>query len=171
MGEQRLVWLSSHIAAMRLRRLLLLRQKRSLTGGSSRSRVRRISLDDWRAWWGRHGERELRCILMTAWDPIGVGFEPNAWDEYDDYAFTIARRLYQASDVTTAHEQVAAALDEVEADVGSSGEVAARRTGVSPWRSSPGTSGPSHEAEASRPPTPSRSRFEAAAAGGQGRPE
>jgi hypothetical protein len=29
---------------------------------------------------------------MTAWDLIGVGFEPNAWDEYDDYFFTIARR-------------------------------------------------------------------------------
>jgi hypothetical protein len=45
-----------------------------------------MSLEEWRAWWGRHGERELRCIFMTAWDPIGAGFEPNAWDEYDDYA-------------------------------------------------------------------------------------
>jgi hypothetical protein len=77
-----------------------------------------MSLDDGRAWWGRHGERELRCILMPAWDPIGVGFEPNAWDEYDDYAFTIARRLFEASDVTMACEQVAAALDEVEVDLG-----------------------------------------------------
>ena len=86
-----------------------------------------MRLDDWRAWWSRHGERELRCILMTAWDPIGVSSAPNAWDEYDDYAFTIARRLYEASDVTMACEQVAAALDQVEADLGYGGGVAARR--------------------------------------------
>jgi hypothetical protein len=86
-----------------------------------------MSLDDWRAWWGRHGERELRCILMTAWDLVGAGFEPNAWDEYDDYAFTIARRLYEASDGATAREQVAAVLDGVEANLGSSGDVVAQR--------------------------------------------
>lgn len=86
-----------------------------------------MSLDDWRAWWVRHGERELRCILMTAWDPIGVGFEPNAWDESDDYAFVIARRLYDAADEAGAREHVAAVLDEVEADLGSGGEAATKR--------------------------------------------
>jgi hypothetical protein len=85
-----------------------------------------MSLEDWRAWWGRYGERELRCILMTAWDPLGVGFEPNAWDEYDDYALTIARRLYEAADAASARDQVAAVLDQVEADLGSGGEGAAR---------------------------------------------
>ena len=86
-----------------------------------------MSLDEWRAWWGRHGERELRCILMTAWDPIGVGFDPSAWDEYDEYAFTIARRLYEATDDTAAHEQVAAVLDGLDADLGSAGDMASRR--------------------------------------------
>jgi hypothetical protein len=86
-----------------------------------------MSLDEWRAWWDRHGERELRCMLMTAWDPIGVGYEPNAWDEYDDYAFTIARRLYEASNENAAREQVAAVLDDVEADLGSSSEASKRK--------------------------------------------
>src|SRR4051812_19148169 len=39
----------------------------------------------WRDWWSRHGERELRCILMSAWDPLGTGDVPEAWDEYDSY--------------------------------------------------------------------------------------
>ncbi len=30
-------------------------------------------------------QRELRCILMTAWDPIRVGDAAEAWDEYDEY--------------------------------------------------------------------------------------
>lgn len=42
--------------------------------------------DEWVRWWRQTGERELRCILMTAWDPIGVGDAPEAWDEYDSYA-------------------------------------------------------------------------------------
>ncbi len=37
--------------------------------------------NDWLEWWQQHGERELRCILMTAWDPIGVGDMPEAWSE------------------------------------------------------------------------------------------
>jgi hypothetical protein len=40
---------------------------------------------DWLGWWRERGERELRCILMTAWDPLGVASVPSAWDEYDDY--------------------------------------------------------------------------------------
>ena len=28
---------------------------------------------------------EIRRVLMTAWDPIGVRDEPNAQDEYDSY--------------------------------------------------------------------------------------
>jgi hypothetical protein len=53
---------------------------------------------------------------MTAWDPVGAGFEPNAWDEYDDYALDIARKLYEAPDPTVAREQVALALDAAETD-------------------------------------------------------
>jgi hypothetical protein len=40
--------------------------------------------EDWHEWGRARGQDELRCILMTAWDPIGVGDEPGAWDEYDD---------------------------------------------------------------------------------------
>lgn len=53
---------------------------------------------------------------MTAWDPVGAGFEPNAWDEYDDYAFGVARQLYEAPNAEVAREQVARALDEAETD-------------------------------------------------------
>jgi len=28
---------------------------------------------DWRRWWTEHGEREVRCILMSAWDPVTAG--------------------------------------------------------------------------------------------------
>lgn len=28
---------------------------------------------------------EIRRVLMTVWDPIGVRYEPNAQDEYDSY--------------------------------------------------------------------------------------
>ena len=48
---------------------------------------------DWDGWWRERGERELRCILMTAWDPVGAGPVAAAWDEYDDYLPAIAGRL------------------------------------------------------------------------------
>ena len=54
--------------------------------------------DDWVRWWEVRGERELRCILMTAWDPVGVGDAPEAWDEYDMYAPAVAHRLRDATD-------------------------------------------------------------------------
>ena len=49
--------------------------------------------EEWTDWWRRYGQRELRCILMTAWDPIGVADAPEAWDEYDGYAEGVAHRL------------------------------------------------------------------------------
>ena len=36
--------------------------------------------EEWLGWWRRTGERELRCIVMTAWDPIGVRDVAEAWD-------------------------------------------------------------------------------------------
>lgn len=71
----------------------------------------------WSSWWRAHGERELRCILMTAWDPIGVGEEPLAWDEYDDYAAGVARRLRSHADDDEAARSVADYLDHVERDL------------------------------------------------------
>jgi hypothetical protein len=70
--------------------------------------------DEWRAWWRERGERELRCILMTAWDPIGVGDAPEAWDEYDEYAPQIARVLRETVDPHEAASRVAQYLHDAE---------------------------------------------------------
>lgn len=51
---------------------------------------------------------------MTAWDPIGVGDVPTAWDEYDDYAFQVARRLYEAASDDEAEAAVAQYLNRTE---------------------------------------------------------
>lgn len=72
--------------------------------------------DDWLRWWRATGERELRCILMTAWDPIGVGDAPEAWDEYDDYAPGVAHRLRDAADPDEGATHVAEYLNHVERD-------------------------------------------------------
>jgi hypothetical protein len=69
------------------------------------------AVEEWRVWWRRAGERELRCILMTAWDPIGVGDAPEAWDEYDSYVGGVGRRLLEAADPDRAAEAVAGYLD------------------------------------------------------------
>jgi hypothetical protein len=53
--------------------------------------------EEWLGWWRTTGERELRCILMTAWDPVGAGDAPEAWDEYDSYAPVVAHRLRDAT--------------------------------------------------------------------------
>ena len=70
----------------------------------------------WTHWWHTTGERELRCILMTAWDPAGSGDTPQAWDEYDSYALAIAHRARDGSDPEIAAGRVAAYLDRVERD-------------------------------------------------------
>ncbi|HEX2071903.1 MAG TPA: hypothetical protein VHF90_09690 [Thermoleophilaceae bacterium] len=57
-----------------------------------------LGTEEWLRWWRHAGERELRCILMTAWDPIGVGDAPEAWDEYESYAHGVVRRLRDATD-------------------------------------------------------------------------
>ncbi len=72
--------------------------------------------EDWRRWWEEHGERELRCILMTAWDPIGVGDAPEAWDEYDDYMAGVAHRLRDSEGDDEAANTVAAFLNHIERD-------------------------------------------------------
>lgn len=71
---------------------------------------------DWQAWWEERGGRELRCILMTAWDPVGAGDAPEAWDEYDEYLAGVARHLGGAADPDTAEEAIADWLGHVERD-------------------------------------------------------
>ncbi len=78
-------------------RLFLWRARRfiaPMVGESERDEHRAASgSEDWRRWWEERGERELRCILMTAWDPVGAGDAPEAWDEYDPYMAGVAHRL------------------------------------------------------------------------------
>lgn len=73
-------------------------------------------VEAWRRWWKAHGERELRCILMTAWDPVGAGGAPEAWDEYDSYLFDVAHCLRDAQNPDIASGHVAACLDRIERD-------------------------------------------------------
>jgi len=90
---------------------------------------------DWRRWWEEHGERELRCLLMAAWDPIAVGDAPEAWDEYDGYFAGVAHRLRDARDPDDAAHSIAAYLDHIERDcMGNSAEEIARRDALLPSR-------------------------------------
>ncbi len=68
----------------------------------------------WQEWWRERGERELQCILMTAWDPIGVGDAAEAWGEYETYAPKLARILRETKDPQEAAAQVAEYLGSVE---------------------------------------------------------
>jgi hypothetical protein len=72
--------------------------------------------DEWLRWWRGGGERELQCILMTAWDPIGVSDAVEAWDEYNGYAPGVAHRLRDATDPDKAAEQVTEYLNHIEHD-------------------------------------------------------
>lgn len=42
---------------------------------------------------GRAMQREIGDILLRNWDPIGIGNEPEAQDEYDSYAGGVYRLL------------------------------------------------------------------------------
>ncbi len=53
---------------------------------------------------------------MTAWDPIGVGDTPEAWDEYDGYAAGVASRLRHVRDEEEAARSVAEYLLHIERD-------------------------------------------------------
>ncbi len=68
----------------------------------------------WQEWWRGRGERELQCILMTAWDPIGVGDAPEAWGEYERYAPEVARILRETKDPQKAAARVTEYLGGVE---------------------------------------------------------
>ena len=69
---------------------------------------------DWQRWWTQHGERELRCILMSAWDPLGVREISEAWDEYHHYLLGVAHRLRDAANEDDAEHSVREYLDEIE---------------------------------------------------------
>jgi hypothetical protein len=58
-----------------------------------------VKAKEWREWWKRRGETELRALLMTEWDPIGIAQFPEAADEYDNYLGPIASRLSRGTPV------------------------------------------------------------------------
>lgn len=91
---------------------------RRATRGVWGGRQENSDTDEWRAWWRERGERELRCILMTAWDPIGVGDAPEAWDEYDLYAPQVARILRETIDPQESASRVAQHLNDAERRMG-----------------------------------------------------
>jgi hypothetical protein len=57
-----------------------------------------VELEDWHRWWKTSGARELRTLLMTYWDPIGVNGIPEASDEYDTYLGPLAEKLREGAD-------------------------------------------------------------------------
>jgi hypothetical protein len=55
-----------------------------------------VEVNEWWAWWKRTGRGELRRILLSDWDPIGVaGVGPS--DEYDTYVDQVGRRLREGA--------------------------------------------------------------------------
>lgn len=69
---------------------------------------------DWLGGWRERGERELRCILMTAWDPLGVASVPSAWDEYDDYLRAVVGPLRASAEREQAVDDLADVLEGIE---------------------------------------------------------
>ena len=67
----------------------------ALTGYASQ-----VELEEWHRWWKTRGARELRVLLMTYWDPIGVNGIPEASDEYDTYLGPLAGKLREGADAS-----------------------------------------------------------------------
>jgi hypothetical protein len=86
-----------------------------------------MELDDWHRWWKTSGAQELRMLLMTYWDPIGVNGIPEASDEYDSYLGPLAEKLREGanargaceylSEIQTERMEIPASADQL-ADVG-----------------------------------------------------
>jgi hypothetical protein len=53
---------------------------------------------------------------MTAWDPVGAGDVPEAWDEYDSYALSIVRLLQDAAHAEEQCSTVADHLTRIEVE-------------------------------------------------------
>lgn len=68
----------------------------------------------WLRWWDARGGIELRMLLMSAWDPVGVNDASSAWDEYDDYLPAVANALRSTTGADARTDAVAACLHHVE---------------------------------------------------------
>ena len=85
------------------------------------ARLERTSLDAQHRWWKHRGGQEMRELLLTLWDPIGVFGAEEAQDEYDSYGGVLARLLAEGADKGELAAALAAArtrmgLDPDEAD-------------------------------------------------------
>ncbi|MCI0636011.1 MAG: hypothetical protein L0206_19160 [Actinobacteria bacterium] len=72
-----------------------------------------MELSDWRRWWRERGEDELRTLLMTVWNPIGVKDDLLAADEYDSYILPLAGKLRERASA----EDIAPFLDDAEVHI------------------------------------------------------
>lgn len=57
------------------------------------ARLEPWSREEQHEWWKRRGAQEMREMLLTLWDPIGVFDAAEAQDEYDSYGGRLARLL------------------------------------------------------------------------------
>ena len=70
---------------------------------------------DHERWWRERGSSELRELLYSEWDPIGLGQIADApRDEYEHYAGGLARRLRAGS----SEQELAVLLEGYRADMG-----------------------------------------------------
>jgi hypothetical protein len=66
-------------------------------------------------WWRERGDSELRELLLTEWDPIGISRLADAQlDEYEHYSGQLARRLRAGA----SEEEIAAVLEGFRTDMG-----------------------------------------------------
>jgi hypothetical protein len=70
-----------------------------------------VGLAEWHLWWKREGAAELNELLLSEWDPIGVGDVPEARNEYSSYAGSLARLLREGADVEALQAELSSALD------------------------------------------------------------
>jgi hypothetical protein len=58
----------------------------------------KMDLEERHRWWKPHMGTELRALLMTCWDPIGVNDAPEAQSEYDGYLGPLMEMLSKGAD-------------------------------------------------------------------------
>lgn len=75
-----------------------------------------LAPEGWRRWWRESGAAQLRCILMTAWDPIGVSNIVEHWDEYDQYLPGVGNLLRRAPADEPPTDAITDYLEHVEQD-------------------------------------------------------
>jgi hypothetical protein len=74
-----------------------------------------MDAQEYERWWRERGDRELRELLLSEWDPIGIAkIADEQLDEYEHYAGQLARRLRAGA----SEEEIAAVLEGFREDMG-----------------------------------------------------